>query len=133
MSEFELAETCYTIASLLNQIIGSFVTLLFAFLVASYLASSKLDRRMVIIIIALYSYMAIRYTFLYLNVSGDMVALADRIGVVQQSEGSALDWLVIGPGSAAMHYTQTAAMFFCFLASLVFFFFTRHRAGRGDE
>ena len=133
MSDFELADTFYTIASLLDQIIGSFITLLFAFLVAAYLVSSKLDRPMVIIVIALYSCMAIRYTFLYLNISGDMVALADRISLVQQQEGSALDWLVIGQGLASMHYTQTATMFLCFLASLVFFFFMRHRAGRNDE
>jgi hypothetical protein len=44
MSECELVDTFYTIAGLADQLIVSFITLLFAFLIASYLASARLDR-----------------------------------------------------------------------------------------
>jgi hypothetical protein len=128
MTEYELVETFYTLAGLLDQFVASFITLLFAFLVASYLVSAKLDRRMVIVVIALYSYMALRYVALYLNVADDMIALADQLTQLRLEEDSSLDWMVIGDGLAPMHYAQTAAMFLSFLASLLFFFHTR-RAG----
>ena len=132
MSEYELVDTFYTIASLLDQLIGSFVTLLFAFLVASYLVSSKLNRKMVTIVVALYSFMALRYTILYLNVSDDMIALAEQITEFRLRGSSSLDWMVIGDGLSVMHYTQTIAMFLSFAASLVFFFYTRHYTAVND-
>ena len=125
MTEYELVDTFYTISGLLDQFVASFFTLLFAFLVASYLVSAKLDRRMVIVVIALYSYMALRYVALYFNVADDMINLADQITQLRLEEGSSLGWMVIGEELSTMHYTQTAAMFLSFLASLIFFFHTR--------
>ena len=125
MTEYELVDTFYTLSGLLDQFVANFITLLFAFLVASYLVSAKLDRRMVIVVIALYSFMALRYVGLYLNVADDMIALADQITQLRHEKGSSLEWMVIGKELSTMHYTQTAAMFLSYLASLVFFFHTR--------
>lgn len=130
MTEYELVDTFYTIASLSDQLIASFITLLFAFLVASYLVSSKLDRRMTAIVIALYSFMALRYIALYYNVTGDIIALADTLTEFRLQEGSSIDWLEIGGGMWMMYAGTSAAMFLCFLASIFFFF---HARQRGDE
>lgn len=126
MTEYELTDTFYTIAALCDQLIGSFVALLFAFLVAAYLASAKLDRRMAAVIIALYSSMAIRYVLLYYNVGGDLVSLADTLMQLRSREGSSLGWLEIQAGIKWVNAGTAVAMFFSYVASIVFFFYTRH-------
>ena len=125
MIEYELVDSFYSIVGLTDQIVGSYITLVFAFLVAAYLVSSKLDRRMVIVVITLYSYMALRYVAIYYNLTDDMTRLGDRLTELRLQGGTSLDWLVIGDGMAEMHFTQTLAMFLGFLASLFFFFYTR--------
>ena len=128
MTEYELVDTFYTIAELSDQLIVSFVTLLFAFLVASYLVSSRLDNRMATVVIALYSFMALRYVLVYYNVSDDLVTLADTINHLRQCSGSNLGWFEIGGGMSNMIVGTTLAMFLSFLASIYFFFYTRRRA-----
>jgi cellobiose-specific phosphotransferase system component IIC len=127
MTDYELVDTFYTIASLADQLIASFVTLLFAFLVASYLASSKLDRRMVVIIISLYSFMALRYIALYYRVTDDIGALGRTLTEIRLEQGSSLDWLEISSGMWWATAGTSAAMLLCYLASIFFFFYTRHR------
>ena len=128
MTEYELVDIFYTIASLSDQVVASFITLLFAFLVASYLVSSKLDRKMTAVVVALYSYMALRYIVIYHNVTGDLAALADTLTELGLREGSSLGWLEIGDGISTMHITQSVAMFLSFMASLFFFFHTKQRS-----
>lgn len=126
MTEYELVDTFYSIAALSDQLMGSFITLLFAFLVASYLVSDKLDRRMTIVVITLYSFMAFRYVMLYYNVSGDVATLADVLMQRRIEPGSSLGWLEIQDGISWVNAGTTGAMFFGFVASIVFFFYTRH-------
>ena len=125
MTEYELVDTFYTIASLSDQLVASFITLLFAFLVASYLTSSKLDRKMTAVVITLYSYMALRYIVIHHNVTGDIATLAETLTELSLREGSSLGWLEIGAGISTMHITQSVAMFLSFAASIFFFFHTR--------
>lgn len=130
MSEYELVDVFYTIAELSDQLIESFVTLLFAFLVASYLVSSRLDRRMVVVVVALYSFMAIRYVGLFYNVAGDMVTLADTINALRLEPDSSLGWLEIGAGMSIVLNGTAVAMFLSFLASIYFFFYTRNHKNK---
>jgi cellobiose-specific phosphotransferase system component IIC len=126
MTEYELVDTFYTIAGLSDQLIASFITLLFAFLVASYLVSSKLDRRMTAVVIALYSFMALRYVALFYKVTDDIVALADTLTELRLRGGSSLEWLEISDGISTMLIMQTVAMILGFAASIFFFFYMRH-------
>ena len=128
MTEYELVDTFYTIAGLSDQLIVSFITLLFAFLIASYLASSRLDRRMVVVVIALYSFMALRYVLVFYNVSGDLVTLAETINESRLQAGSSLSWLEIGGGMSMTLGGTIAAMFLAYLGSIYFFFYTRNRS-----
>ena len=130
MTEYELVDTFYTIASLSDQLVASFITLLFAFLVASYLVSSKLDRKMTAVVIALYSYMALRYIVVFHNITDDIATLADTLTELALREGSSLGWLNISAGISTMYIVQTVVMILSFVASLAFFFHTQQR---GDE
>jgi hypothetical protein len=125
MTEYELVDTFYTIASLSDQLVASFITHLFAFLVASYLVRSKLDRKMTAVVVTLYSYMALRYIVIYHNVTGDIATLAETLTELSLREGSSLGWLEIGGGISTMHIMQSVAMFLSFLASIFFFFHTK--------
>ena len=127
MTEYELVETFYTIAELSDQLILSFTTLLFAFLIASYLVSSRLDSRMVMVVIALYSFMALRYVLVYFNVSDDLVTLSMTINNLRLDPKSSLGWFEIGEGMSYMIIGTTTAMFLSFLGSVYFFFYTRRR------
>ena len=126
MTEYELVDTFYTIAALSDQVMASFVTLLFAFLVASYLVSSKLDHRMTVVVIALYSFMALRYVILYSNISGDVGTLADTLMELRSAGDSSLEWLEIQDGIRWINIGTAVAMFLGYIASIVFFFYTRH-------
>ena len=126
MTEYELVDIFYTMASLSDQLIASFITLLFAFLVASYLVSSKLDRKMTAVVIVLYSYMALRYVALFYNVSDDIGTLADTLTEMRLRGSSSLEWLEIGAGISVMIIAQTVAMILSFAASIFFFFYMRH-------
>lgn len=130
MSEYELVDVFYTIAGLSDQLIGSFVTLLFAFLVASYLVSSRLDRRMVVVVVALFSFMAIRYVGLFYNVAGDLIALAETMNALHLEPDSSLGWLEIGAGMPIMLNGTAIAMFLSYLASIYFFFYTRNHENK---
>ena len=126
MSGYEMAELFIAWVQFLESITERYVTLLFAFLVASYLVSAKLRRPMVVIVLVLYSYMMLRHATMYINLSGDIIALATSITEARMQGGAGLEWLVFGQtGFTANLYSQAVAMVLGFLASVVFFFYMR--------
>jgi len=112
-------------------LIERFTTLLFGFLIASYLVSAKLDRVMVVIVLSLFSVMAIRYAFLFYNMTGDIVSIANELRILAANPESDMFWLEIGPVHI-FYYAVFVVMILSYAASLVFFFRTR-RSPRGDS
>ena len=113
-------------------VVERFTTLLFGFLVASYLVSARLDKIMVAIVLSLYSVMAIRYSFLFINTSDDVIAMARELRAMAASTGSDIAWLEIGPVEIVF-YGVFVVMVLSYLASLVFFFRTRKAPRSADE
>ena len=126
MTEYEMAELFIAWGNFLESTVERFVALLFAFLIAADLVSARLQRVIVGIVLALYSYMALRYAFFYLNVAGDQIALAHQIMEMRAQPDSGLAWLEISPTISTLLYSQAVAMFLSYLASIAFFFYTRH-------
>ena len=126
MTDYEMIDLFLTFGSNLESMVERFIALLFAFLIASYLVSAKLRPLMVTIVVALYSYMALRYVFFYFNIFADQITLARQIVASQDQPGSSLRWLDAPPSTMlAIYYSQTVAMLLSYIASLVFFFYTR--------
>jgi hypothetical protein len=125
MTEYELADAFMTWNTMLESTTERYISLLFAFLVTAHLVSARLKPLIVAIVISLYSYMSLRYAFFYINVVDDQVALAAKITARRLTPGSDLDWLTISPTIANVFYSQGVALFLSYLASLVFFFYTR--------
>ena len=129
MTEYEMVDTFYSIGAFSDQLMASFIALLFACLVASYLVSAKLDRRITVVVIALYSFMALRYVLIYHNASGDLATLAETLMQLRQRDNSSLDWLEVQGGIRWVNAGTSVAMFLSYVASLFFFFYTRHHDG----
>jgi hypothetical protein len=85
---------------------------------------------MAAVVIALYSYMALRYIVVFHNITDDIATLADTLTELALREGSSLGWLNISAGISTMYIVQTVVMILSFVASLAFFFHTQQR---GDE
>ena len=126
MNEYEMADLFLTWGEFLEAILERYITVTFAFLVVAFLVSAKLQRPLVVIVLALYSYMALRYILYYINVASDSVALASQIRETRIQPDSSLAWLDISPVMEPILYTQAVAMFVAYLAALVFFFYVRH-------
>jgi len=128
MSEYELMDLFLSWGVIQESMVERFIALLFAFLVASYLVSHRLRSLLVVIVVALYSYMALRYVVFYMEVFEDQIRLAEYIVQVQAQEGSSIAWLEAPPGQMkAIYYSQAVAMFVSYLASLFFFFYQRRQ------
>ena len=97
MTELQLYSVFIEVIAASELTVECFTALLFGFLVAAYLASPKLDRIMVTIILSLYSIMAIRYSFLFINQTDDVVAIAGELRTMAASPGSSISWLEVGP------------------------------------
>ena len=113
-------------------VIERYTTLLFGFLVASYLISAKLDKVMVAIVLSLYSVMALRYSFLFVNTSDDVIAMAGELREMAASPDSNISWLEIGPVHIVF-YGVFVVMILSYLASLVFFYRTRQSPRNTEE
>ena len=128
MTEYEMADLFATWGAYLELFLERFLYLVFAFLVTAYLVGSKLKPALVVIVVALYSYMALRYVVVYFNVIDDQIALAEQIRASIASGNSDLAWLGISESLSTILNTQALAMFLSYIASLVFFFYSRHSA-----
>lgn len=128
MSDFELVENMFLYINYLEQLVERFTTFLFAFLVASHLASKKLQTSMVALVLTLYVYMLGRYALLYANVGTDAIALAAQLNAMRVQGDFSASWMSISPTFPTVVYTQVIAMVAGMVASLVFFFYSRYRA-----
>ena len=125
MTDFELYSLFNNLSDDIELLIERFITLLFAFLIASYLVGKKLDRLMTAIILSLYSAMVVRYAFIFFHVSNDVITLADELRTLAASPNSSMNtWLDIGPVHI-FHPVVLAVMLLSYFASIVFFFRAR--------
>jgi len=125
MTDYEMADLFVSWGVYQELFLERFIYLMLAFLVTAYLVASKLKPPLMVIIVALYSYMTLRYIVVYLNVIGDQIALADQIRTSRLQQDSSLAWLEIGESLSVILYTQVGAMFLSYIASLVFFIYCR--------
>lgn len=124
MAELELYSVFIEVIGASELAVERFTALLFGLLVASYLVGTKLDRVMVAVVLSLYSVMAIRYSFLFINTSDDVVAIASELRKLAASPDSSISWLEIGPVDIVF-YGVFIVMVLSYFASLIFFYRTR--------
>ncbi len=126
MTEYEMADLLLSWGSVLEEMVERFIMLLFSFLFAAYFVSAKLKPVLVTVVVILYSYMALRYVIFYIIAFTDQIGLAYEIVASQSNADSSLKWLDAPPSTMRLnYYSQAAAMFLSYLASIFFFFYNR--------
>ena len=82
MSDYELIDLLYQNVNVLQTVIMNFVAVLFAFLIAGYLVADKLGSRIVLIIVTLFTIVALQQALATIGLAHDFVGLigllADR-------------------------------------------------------
>jgi hypothetical protein len=131
MSEYDLWNMFVGAIQGAENHVENFTTLLFGFLVAAYLIGAQLDRTMSVIIVSLYSLMALRYAFLFFFSTDDIVTLADILRSRAMEPDSGISWLEIGPVHI-IFYGVFVVMLLSFVASLVFLRHVRKNELRPD-
>ena len=129
MTDYEMMSLVVEVVNTLWAIFATYVSVVFAFLVASYLVASELAARIVAIVITLYTLVAL-WSFWGLNRTA--VTLSNLIAEIQRAveeDGSSLAWY---PGVsvpdfmlAAIPLLITTVAVVAYAGSLGFFFHQR--------
>ena len=130
MSEAELYSAFHAALGGANTVLFDYISLMFAFLVMSYLAAHRLPPFLASVVIALFSAVSglfIFQVFLYRNEAGE---IASYLFEQKQSGNLDLSWYGANPTWAATTnlYLMVAVTVGGFLACLAFFFYQRRSA-----
>ena len=135
MTDFEMISVTFEMINTLWTIFGIYVSIVFAFLVVSYLAASQLASRLVAIVITLYTLVAL-WSFWGLNRSA--ATLSSAIAEIQRAvteDRSTLAWY---PGASIPEFMLTvipllvtAIAVIAYAGSIAFFFHQRKAISSG--
>ena len=134
MNEYEAVYLFRELIADLHQSMFGYVGLVSAFLVSGYLVADKLSTVMTLVLITLYSLVALNFAFQILMISTDVVSLYDFI--LQQKEAGVydLEWFGNNPAWAGyvVSATRTSAAVGSYIGSLVFFFYQRQKSSAAN-
>ena len=138
MSDYELIDLLYQNISVLQTVIMNFVAVLFAFLIAGYLVADKLGSRIVLIIVALFTIVALQQALATIGVAHDFVGLIGLLADRASQDSSNLGWhsstlSIKGVGQPVLHYGPTIVIIFSYIGGLIFFFHQRHLGSKHPE
>jgi len=129
VSDYELLSMTQEFVNTTWAIFATYVSIVFAFLVASYLVARKLVSRIVWIVIASYSLVALWAVWGLNRTSASLAASIKEVKRLVQASDSSLGWWP--PASmpdavvSAIPVVITAIAVFAYLGSVVFFFHQR--------
>ena len=131
MSDYELVSLFAEYNGQLQTTLMNYVAVLFAFLIAGYLAADNLELRMVSIIVGLFTLVALPQVINAMGFGHDVAALASQIAV-RAAEGSSdvgwhgtTTWLG-STGVPVFRATTIIVIVPSYIGALIFFFHQRH-------
>lgn len=136
MSEYEQTSLFFQIVGVGNGTMANYMTLLFGWLVTSYLAAHRLDRVMMWIAVTLYSMFALGFCNEIYQVYSDFARLGLQLADIGQSPNSDLGWF--GPVATSPDALNLIPEFIrgmtllAYVGSIVFFFRAR-RSNRSSD
>lgn len=135
MTDYEIVSVLNEFVSTTWSIFSTYVSIVFAFLVASYLVSSKLAPRIVAVVMVLYTLVAFWALWGLNRTAANLMASIAEIKRRVHEDGSSLGWL---PATSipdfmlhAIPLLITAVAVIAFVGSVVFFFHQRKAGERG--
>ena len=131
MSDYELIDLLFSDVIGIQTTVMNFVTVLSAFLVVGYLVADKLDKTIVIIIVALFTLVTFYQTLATIGLGHDFEGLIGVLGERADRDPSALGWQsatmsIREFGLPIMRFTPTFVVVFGYIGGLIFFFRQRH-------
>jgi cellobiose-specific phosphotransferase system component IIC len=128
MSEYEAVYLFRELIADLHESMFGYISLLSAFLIASYLIAHKLRTILMIVFLSLYTLFALNFVFQFLMMSTDAVSLYDYI--MQQKKAGTYDLEWFGKNPAWAGYLATTLRIGVaaggYIGSIIFFFYRRH-------
>ena len=130
MTEYEVVSALTATLDLLWTIFATYVSIVFAFLVASYLVAHKLVSGIVWLVLTLYTVVSAWAIFGLSRTSATVVGLVFEIKRMALEPGSTLGWhtVVSTPDIAFpfISFVTTSVGVIAYVGSIVFFFYQRH-------
>ena len=136
MTDYELLTILIEFINIMWTIFATFVSIVFAFIVASHLVAKKLTSRVVSLVITLYTLIALWSVW---GISLNSFALSATAGELKRrsvEDGSSLGWLPMlempDVMRSAIPFLITLLVFVVYVGSIIFFFYQR-RVGQPSE
>jgi cellobiose-specific phosphotransferase system component IIC len=129
MSEYEAVDLFRSMIADLHQSMFGYISLLSAFMVASYLTADKLRTGLMVVFLSLYSLFALNFVIQFVMMSTDAVSLYDHILLEKNAGTYDLEWFGKNPAWAGYSATATriSVAIGGYIGTLVFFFYQRHQ------
>jgi hypothetical protein len=132
MTEYEIVDAFYSAVNTANASLMNYVTIVFAMLVASYLAAKQLSRGMAFAALGMFTLFEILSVFQVVNLFGEVLRLGRRIGEITAAGSSDLAFHSANTGFGAIGLTIVEPFIFFTIigsyAGAVWFFFELRRA-----
>ena len=133
MTDYEIVSVFNEFVSTTWSIFATYVSIIFAFLVASYLVASKLVPRIVAVVIVLFTLVSFWAVWGLNRTAANLVASIAEIKRRVQQDGASLGWLpATSIPDAMLHaipFLITTVAVVAFAGSVVFFFHQRKVGG----
>ena len=132
MSDYESLALVYSQVTLILTELTIFISIVFSFLVVSYLVAQKLTRSMAAVLVTLFTIVVLISTAIFLRTSTGLVAFVAHLREAVAAGTSGLDWhpLMTSSGGSltTLNYLTPSLFVLTYIVALVFFFQQR-RAG----
>ena len=132
MSDYEMIMVFNETFDFLIASFTTFLSIVFAFLVAGSLLANRLDRLLAGIAVALFSGAALLFSLLCYNVAANLGRLAELIKAAVSDGTSELGWVGFVASNAPIGLvlpSLAGLMVLAYIASIIFFVGQRRRAG----
>ena len=131
MSDYELVYLFVEHNNALQTSLMNYVAVLFGFLITGYLVASKLESRMVFVVVAMFTLVAVPEAINVIGFGSDTAALGSQIAARAAENPAGLGWH--GTASAALgvvglpvlRFSTIVVMVLSYIGALVFFFHQR--------
>ena len=135
MTDYELVSLLIEFINTTWVIFATYVSIVFAFLVAGYFVSEKLAPKMISLVVSLYTLVALWSVFALNRNVVAIGAAADEIKRVLLEGDSTLDWVPVAATpdflTPVIPILVTGLAIVAYAGSIFFFFYQRKNASRG--
>ena len=132
MTDYELISLFTEYLAALQTAFMNYVAVLFAFLIAAYLIADKLESRMVVVVVALFTLVTLQQAAPVIGAGYDCAALGSQIVERAAADPAGIGWIGAATslsdavGIPLVRFGSIAVVILSYIGGLIFFFHQRH-------